>query len=237
MISAETLECTVPSANAVKDSVISCVTGATNLPDIWMALAAVVSAVATILLAIFAVRAWLNSKEQLKSMETQIADQRLANEESIKAARELAIHSRQTEHLATYCTALTEMCDAAIADEEDLDLTPYMSRCTNAWMVWGMELFRTDKEFRELVGRWNKYIRDDCQQLHLKHFMAQNHEERMETDNKLGLLVGQFIGNLQTWQVDQDRREEIRTRFLDIEVLELRGYNPANKLPATNGQN
>lgn len=47
MILAETLECTVPSTNAVKDSVIYCVTGATNWPDVWSALGAWAGAIAT----------------------------------------------------------------------------------------------------------------------------------------------------------------------------------------------
>lgn len=47
MILAESFKCTVPSANAVKEASITCVTGATNWPDIWMAFGSIGGAIAT----------------------------------------------------------------------------------------------------------------------------------------------------------------------------------------------
>lgn len=47
MITAETFECTVPSANAVKKAIIYCTTDATNTADIWMAIGSIAGAVAT----------------------------------------------------------------------------------------------------------------------------------------------------------------------------------------------
>lgn len=69
MILAETLKCTVPSANAVKDAVIYCVSNPTNATDISTSVATWATAAFTFLLAVLAYYAWVSSKKQLKHMK------------------------------------------------------------------------------------------------------------------------------------------------------------------------
>lgn len=211
MILAETLECTVPSANAVNIATITCVTEATNLPDVWMAIAGVVTALATIVLAVFARRAWVVSRQTLKKMEDQI----------IAASRQ-ATDSRQIGYLVDYTVALKTMvskCDRPTENLEDLK-----SRATDAWMVWAMDLFRADPDMRKVSEWWHTLLTESTDQYrvrrtefnsptaffegtqeHLNHQLAVAafYSDREQFYD----LVGKYIGNLQSWQVDESKKD------------------------------
>lgn len=215
MILAETLECTVPSPNAVKDLVIHCVTAPTNATDISTSIATWATAGFTLLLAVFALLAWRNAQATLAKLETQIIDQRKANEESIKAAAQLAVDSRQIGYMASYCSDLLALGDAAL---HLADIRALKNSCTNSWMHWGMEMFKVDKDFRELIGRWNKHIAEECD-------VYQNsypHWSKVEQEKYSAILmtkIGQFVGNLQHWQVDPAERPAAEERFRTLDDI------------------
>ena len=202
-------------------------------PDI-IAIATAVSAIATVGLAIFASLAWKNSEATLANLETQIADQRVANSQAIqtasinndaaiKAADELATHTRQKEHLARYSTDLLNLVGAAVNGE---NLSSYTNACTVSWMIWGMELFGSDEEFRELIGKWNTLVAEECRAYRGFQLADTDKNQLKIYEDLLASKVGNIIGNLQTWQVDHSRREEMHEHFRQIH---LQGAGQANE--------
>lgn len=107
MILAETFKCTVPSVNAVKEASITCVTGATNMAEIWGAIGTIFGALATTAAVIVAL---YQSKKAA---------------ESAKRAEELSQKQFDEAHqipaLQTYIRAWREVADPTVMSPE----TPY----------------------------------------------------------------------------------------------------------------
>ena len=68
-MTSERVLCKIPTPNAVKVESISCSLQEANFVEGWTMLAGCVTAVATLLLAAFAWRAWLNAKDTLQKMK------------------------------------------------------------------------------------------------------------------------------------------------------------------------
>ncbi len=193
------------SENAIKPGILYC-----NEPEAyrlaeWTASGSVITAVATIILAVFAIAAWRSSVRNLKDMERH-------NQQSIEASQDIALESRQIAFLADYSAALIEMADHVLIQERDIEAN--LLRVTTTWAAWSMSLFRFDREFRELTGQWNSFIKRLAYEIHTD-FAAKPIYAASNQQWLIG-MIGQYTGNLQAWQVDPGRRSEIHERFKDI---------------------
>lgn len=205
------------SENAIKPGLLYCSEPEAYRFEEWSLGYGWVTAIGTVALAIFAIAAWMTSRHTLRMMREQIDEQRTATENAIKADRQLAMDGRQELLLAEYCTDLLRLGN--VAGNTDIDLTAFTSATTTAWMNWGMHMFRIDDEFRTLTGEWNMHFNSECRVL--AELIA------FETDYPSGLdlqanvdsfrtIIGSYIGHIQIWQTDPDRRAEIHTKFMDI---------------------
>ncbi|MGL3805861.1 hypothetical protein ACSYDW_07150 [Paeniglutamicibacter sp. R2-26] len=102
MILTETLECTVPSPNAVKDAVIYCVTNPTNGPDISGSVADWAMVLITILLAALATLAWHEAKKSADAMEKQLHQMKTDSEAVAERAQQdfVAAEERSNDAIA-----------------------------------------------------------------------------------------------------------------------------------------
>lgn len=212
MILAETLQCTVPSPDAIKDATIYCVTGATNWPDIWMASAAAVSAAATIILAVFAVRAWRVSQETLRKMEKQI-----------RTSESRVIEERQQAYLADYMLALKKMADSAT--DTELETSDLYNKAVDAWMLWSMDMLREHRGMRTLTGRLNRFYGEQAIGIELDYEIVVASINASEVTAKqdgaiLDRIVSRFARQylpdvrnyliaIQDWQMNAVQREDI----------------------------
>lgn len=217
MLPTDTLTCEI-LPNAVERDSLSCSMPPLENLDLWATNASVTSAAFTAFLALFAYMAWRKQKETLKKMEEQI----------VATARQ-TVDSRQVGFLVTYVQALktaAERCDRP--SEVLLDLT---TAATDAWMVWSMDLFKSNPPMREMTQWWNghyagqmKILRANADALTL--WAAQNPEEDSEENvaeyeaarDEFFDSVGSYIANLQMWQVDEEKRDEVFRKLAKARV-------------------
>lgn len=209
MLPTDTLTCEI-LPNAVEGDSLSCSMPPLEHLDLWATNASVLTAVITGLLALFAFLAWKEQKRTLVKMEDQI----------IATARQ-TIDSRQVEFLVGYVRALKLAADRC--DRPDEDLLELTSRATEAWMVWSMDLLKTDAPMRELTQWWDGFLNDAMEALRtarkdLEAYprsenpndqlakTARDYEAKRETFYE---IVGSYIGQLQTWQIDEKKRHEV----------------------------
>lgn len=213
MMPTDNLRCEV-IPNAVDVQYLSCETTPLENLDLWGSINDLASTAgvwatvgATLLLAYFAWKAWNTSQETLKKMEKQI-----------EASRELSIESGQRSLARKYCAALLELSEAA--RRSDSDMGEYERSVTTAWTMWGMEMFIIDPEFRELTGQWNARFKRKLGHLRFQQGSARSKFRGPEllslSIDAESAIVGQYVGNLQTWEVNPKRREEIKIKFRDI---------------------
>lgn len=224
MLPTDTLTCEI-LPNAVEGDSLSCSMPPLEHLDLWATNASVFSAVITALLALFAFLAWREQKRTLVKMEDQI----------IATARQ-AVDSRQVEFLVGYVRALKLAADRCDRPKEDLmDLA---STATEAWMVWSMDLIKTDVPMREVTQWWHDFLIESMTSLRA---VRDNLEDRQGSVNLSELrpvahaytakrenfysLVGSYINQIQKWQVDEDSRREV---FEDLAHGRARGMEEAS---------
>lgn len=119
MINADQITCRIPSENAIKKEVIHCssdlISTTSDLANLW----AGVTAVGTIVLAIFAIAAWNAAKNQIRIMEGELtqAEERfktqLQNENKTRRKDELR------EATANFMRAIHDLSRAAVNPEHN----------------------------------------------------------------------------------------------------------------------
>lgn len=202
---AETLECKVPSPNAVKDAVIYCVTNPTNAADIWAAGGGIVTAVATFVLAIFAIAAWLAAKKNLKLMEGQVVATARASTDAI----ENDIQSRQIEALTEYTGAWLEVLGNL--KNESAQMNVIVQRATIKGLNWRTHHW-------DELDRLAPSIEFDAL---LSKTIRENHGQSKGQDPNLWdqLGVDQAINTLffasQKWQREPGERAEADRLFIE----------------------
>lgn len=158
---------------------------------------------------------------QREDLAKSLAAQEKAAEASMAAQHLLAVEGRQVEYLAEYSVALRNLGDAL--QDEEADIRWLRSETTRTWMIWSMQLFAMDIEFRHLTGRWNSHIETSVAQLHQMWLAAQSRPETLPDiegfKDDLIEQIGHVIGNLQVWQTVPSRREEVHKKFKDIDKV------------------
>lgn len=209
MITAETLKCTVPSPNAVKDAVIYCVTGDTSWPDNM-------TAWATVVLAVFAIAAWATARRTLGKMEEQI-----------RTSENRVIEERQQAYFVEYMLALKKMADSAT--DSDIDTAKLREKTTDTWMVWSMDMMREHQEMREVTGTFNRMLGEQAEDFDLDMQMVETNirasdkvsdrdgEESARIVTKFAReylpSVRAYLGVIQDWQMNPSRRKEITAKL------------------------
>lgn len=174
--------------------------------------ATIASAIATILLAVFAIAAWRLQGKNLEKMEEQIRTQ-----------ENRVIEERQQAYLADYMLALKKMANSA--NEEDVDTVALRDRTTDTLMLWTMDMLRNHKEMRKLTKEINYMLGDQAEELGLDFSLARDmpgatKSECIAKGNEVSRLtalnyrqyrpsVDGYLVSLQEWQMNVERRAEI----------------------------
>lgn len=145
MIPTETLKCTVPNANAVKDAVIYCAAHPTNATEIWTTVAACLTTLLTLGLLLGAVAAWRSPIKQLKlakkaeesafqRMEAQIAAASQQTQAAISNAQRLARKEQRLQAVSNYLTAFYSLWLAAGSTQTNAEKA--LQDLTAAGILW-----------------------------------------------------------------------------------------------------
>lgn len=110
MTLAEQFKCEIPSPDATKEGVLYCSTNATNMPEIWSASAAVVTAIATVLL---------------------VLGVRIAYRQ-IKLTREMNDDNQQLQAMGQYLTAVQYLQHTKISSKAELQTASDRIRSSGA---------------------------------------------------------------------------------------------------------
>ncbi|MGP9529325.1 hypothetical protein [Glutamicibacter sp. AOP5-A2-18] len=84
MTLAEQFKCAIPTPDALKEGVLYCSTNATNGADIWSAVGTCFGVLVTVVMAIFAWKAWDTSRQQLSVAQHEVSENAFRYERTIQ---------------------------------------------------------------------------------------------------------------------------------------------------------
>lgn len=217
MITADSITCRIPSEAAIKLQELSCNVAnpvASADSQTW---ATWISSVATVGLAVFAVLAWLNSRQTLGHMRKELRE-----------AERRAELDRQLPHLAAVVNSVHVMLLSSLNASSEME--EVNSRLTEAWTNWSTNVLATDKEFVRTAGvvcfrlrqramriwrwrkMWNRYERGEIAESHLSS-MYPDYIKMEEEQDELSTVGNNFVLLMQSWQSDEAVRPSEHRRM------------------------